>query len=74
MDEKDRKWLKKEIKQIKAVICAFNYKYFVPLDGDIPPEALEKFDEFRNETLFKLVDQWKKMELELTARRGRLNI
>ena len=34
MNEKDRKWLKKEIKQIKAVISAFNYKYFVPLNAD----------------------------------------
>ncbi len=72
MNEKDRKWLKKEIKQIKAVISAFNYKYFVPLNADdLTAEALAAFDDFRNETLFKLVDQWKKMELELTMRRGR---
>lgn len=73
MNEKERKWLKKEIKQIKAVIKAFNYKYFRPLEKDPKPEDLEKFEEFRRETLFKLVDQWKKMELELTARRGRVS-
>ncbi|MDE6401238.1 MAG: hypothetical protein K2L54_01350 [Clostridiales bacterium] len=72
MNEKDRKWLKKEIKQIKAVICAFKYQYFLPLDCNLTPEDLERFDAFRQDTLFKLVDQWKKMEFELTARRGRL--
>ncbi len=66
MNKQDRKILKKGIKQIKAVICAFNYKYFVPItDEELTPEELERFDDFRNETLFKLVDQWKKMELEL---------
>lgn len=71
MDKINRRLLKKEIKQIKSVICAFNYKYFAPLE-DLDDEAMEKFDEFRNDTLFKLVDQWKKMELELTAMDGRL--
>lgn len=63
--------LKKEIKQIKSVICAFKYKYFCPLDPLVEAD-LEKFEEFRRETLFKLVDQWKKMELELMAEDGRV--
>ncbi|MDE6966011.1 MAG: hypothetical protein K2O94_03420 [Clostridiales bacterium] len=65
MKDKKQKFLKKEIKQIKSVICAFNYKYFAPLNPDeFTPEDWERFNEFRNDTLFKLVDQWKKMELE----------
>lgn len=63
--------LKKEIKQIKSVICAFKYKYFCPL-GELSPEDMERFNEFRNDTLFKLVDQWKKMELELMSEDGRV--
>ena len=70
---KKRKLLKKEIKQIKAVISSFNYKYFTPLE-DLTDEALKKFNEFRNDTLFKLVDQWKKMELELLAMEDRLKV
>lgn len=62
--EKSVKWLKKAIKQIKGVICAFEYPYFWSDE--------KEFEEFRNDTLFKLVDQWKKMEAELAARRGRL--
>lgn len=68
-----RKLLKKEIKQLKAVICAFNYKYFVPLESELSEEDLERFDAFRNDTLFKLVDQWKKKELELMEIDGRLH-
>lgn len=67
-----RKLLKKEIKQIKAVICAFNYKYFAPPETEMSDEAMEQFNEFRNDTLFKLVDQWKKMQLELMEMDGRL--
>ena len=67
-----RKLLKKEIKQIKAVICSFNYKYFAPPLTEMSGEALESFEQFRNETLFKLVDQWKKMQLELMEMDGRL--
>ena len=67
-----RKLLKKEIKQIKAVICAFNYKYFAPSETEMSDEAMEQFNEFRNDTLFKLVDQWKKMQLELMEMDGRL--
>lgn len=63
------KLLKKGIKQMKSVICAFNYKYFVSLDN-LSDEGLKRFDEFRNDTLFKLVDQWKKMELELMGEKG----
>lgn len=73
MKNSNRKLLVKEIKQIKAVICAFNYKYFAPPETETSDEALEKFEEFRNETLFKLVDQWKKMELELLEMDGRLS-
>lgn len=68
MKEKSLRWLKKEIKQIKAVICAFQYQYFSPMNG----EVTEEFEQFRNDTLFKLVDQWKKMEVELARRRGRI--
>lgn len=64
LTEKSVKWLKKAIKQIKKVICVFQYPYFWDEEA--------KFEKFRNETLFKLVDQWKKMEAELAARRGRL--
>ena len=72
MKNKNRKLLKKEIKQLKAVICAFNYKYFAPPETITDDEAFEKFEQFRNDTLFKLVDQWKKMELELMEMDGRL--
>lgn len=68
-----RKLLKKEIKQIKAVICAFNYKYFAPPETEQGDEAMKKFEKFRNDTLFKLVDQWKKMQLELMEMDGRLS-
>lgn len=68
MNEKSIKWLKKSIKQIKAVICSFQYQYFSPMNGEITQE----FEDFRNDTLFKLVDQWKKMEAELAKRRGRI--
>ena len=64
LTEKSVKWLKNSIKQIRKVICVFQYPYFWDQD--------EEFEQFRNETLFKLVDQWKKMEAELAARRGRL--
>ncbi|MDE7107236.1 MAG: hypothetical protein K2O39_02840 [Clostridiales bacterium] len=72
MKNKNRKLLKKEIKQIKAVIGSFNYKYFAPLETEMSDEALKKFEKFRSDTLFKLVDQWKKMELELMEMDGRL--
>lgn len=64
LTEKSVKWLKTAIKQIRKVIDVFQYPYFWDEDVD--------FEKFRNETLFKLVDQWKKMEAELAARRGRL--
>ena len=72
MGNKNRKLLKKEIKQIKAVICSFNYKYFAPPETEMSEEAMQQFEKFRNETLFKLVDQWKKMQLELMEMDGRL--
>lgn len=68
-----RKLLMKEIKQMKKVICAFNYKYFAPPETEMSEEAFKKFEKFRNDTLFKLVDQWKKMELELMDMDGRLH-
>ena len=64
LQEKSLKWLKKAIKQIHSVICAFQYPYFWDDDAD--------FEQFRNDVLYRLTDQWKKMEAELTARRGRL--
>lgn len=64
LQEKSLKWLKKAIKQIHAVICVFQYPYFWDEDKD--------FEQFRNDVLYRLTDQWKKMEAELTARRGRL--
>ena len=57
------KWLKKAIKQHKKVIDAFQYQYF--LDG-------EDFVTFREDVLFRLIDEQKKMEMELAGRRGRL--
>lgn len=72
MSNNNRKLLKKEIKQIHSVICAFNYKYFAPPEMEMSDVAMEKFEQFRNDTLFKLVDQWKKMQLELMEMDGRL--
>lgn len=64
LQEKSLKWLKKAIKQIHSVICVFQYPYFWDEDAD--------FEQFRNDVLYRLIDQWKKMEAELAARRGRL--
>lgn len=64
LTEKSVKWLKKAIKQIHRTIAQFQYPYFW--------DEQEDFEKFRNETLFRLLDQWKKMEAELAARRGRL--
>ena len=73
MRKNNRRLLKKEIKQIRAVIDVFNYKYFAPPETETSDEALKKFEKFRNDTLFKLVDQWKKMQLELMEMDGRLH-
>ncbi len=62
--DKSNKWLIKAIRQHKKVVDAFQYPYF--WDDD------EEFEEFRQGVLYKLVDQLKKMEAELAARRGRL--
>ena len=64
LQEKSLKWLKKAIKQIHLVICVFQYPYFWDEDAD--------FEQFRNDVLYRLTDQWKKMEAELAARRGSL--
>lgn len=60
------KWLKKSIKLHKKVIDAFQYKYF--LDDD----KSEDFVTFREDVLYRLIDEQKKMEMELAGRRGRL--
>ena len=58
----NQKLLKKQIKQIHKVICSFQYEYFFPLEEDPSEEALRRFEKFREQTLFKLVDQWKKAQ------------
>ncbi len=62
--DKSNRWLIKAIKQHKKVVDVFQYPYFWDDDAE--------FEEFRTGVLFKLVDQLKKMEAELAARRGRL--
>ncbi len=64
---KTSKWLKKSIKQHKKVIDAFQYKYFLTDD-----ENDDDFNVFREEILYRLIDEQKKMEMELSGRRGRL--
>ena len=73
MGNSHRALLKKEIKQMKKVICAFNYKYFAPPESVDDEEAMERFEKFRSDVLYKLVDQWKKMQLELSEMDGRLH-
>ncbi len=70
INKQNLKFMKKAIKQIHSVICAFDYRYFYPLEKDPSPEEWENMEKFRNETLFKLVDQWKKMELEYRDMQG----
>lgn len=62
--DKPNKWLIKAIRQHKKVVDALQYPYFWNDD--------DEFEHFREDVLFKLVDQLKKMEAELAARRGRL--
>ena len=66
LSEKTNKWLKKSIKLHKQVIDAFQYKYFLSGIGD------DDFEEFRQDVLYRLIDEQKKMEMELSGRRGRL--
>lgn len=66
LTEKPNKWLKKSIKLHKKVIDAFQYKYFLGDVGD------DDFEAFRQDVLYRLIDEQKKMEMELTGRRGRL--
>ena len=70
LTEKSVKWLKSAIKQHKKVIAAFQYPSFSGYGkgGD----ADKDFEKFKQDVLFRLTDQWKKMEAELAARRGRL--
>lgn len=58
------KWLIKSIKQHKKVVDMFQYPYFWNDE--------KEFEHFREDVLFRLVDQLKLMEAELAARRGRL--
>ena len=68
--DKPNKWLKKAIKQHVLVLKAFKYQYFA---GDSDDELeIKKFERWRQKVLFSLTDQWKKMELELDERRGRI--
>lgn len=64
IQDKPNKWLIKAIKQHKRVIDVFQYPYFWNDETE--------FEEFREKVLYRLVDQLKKMEAELAARRGRL--
>lgn len=64
LQDKPHRWLIKAIKQIKKVIDVFQYPYFWDDEQD--------FETFREDVLFKLIDQQKKMEAELAVRRGRL--
>lgn len=66
LSEKSNSWLRKSIKLHKKVIDAFQYKYFLDDVGD------DDFEEFRQDVLYRLIDEQKKMEMELSGRRGRL--
>lgn len=69
-EDKTTKWLKKSIKLHKKVIDAFQYRYFLSdeEDGDL----VSDFNAFREDVLYRLIDEQKKMEMELFRRCGRL--
>ena len=64
LKDKSNAWLRRAIKQHKKVVDAFQYPYFWSDE--------KEFKDFREKVLYMLVDQLKKMEAELAARRGRL--
>ncbi len=73
LSKQERRELK-EIKQMKKIINAFRYYYFRPPEDfyTLPEEVREKqikeFENFKALVLFKLVDQWKRMEDEFYTR------